>query len=154
MKQTLVVKTEVGTFTRTTARTYNFIIVAKGIKHERLEARRLAEIKQVEKHLAECEHALATGEPGMELRKDPVARAFDLKCHQGWLQDKQYERWVASAKQDLRSLKLQGPITQDKGTWACHAWSSRIDLARKVADQLAPTYRDVRIFTLDGQPVR
>jgi len=46
-KQKLTVTTDAGTFTRTTARTYTHIVVAKGARHEVAEARRQANLQSL-----------------------------------------------------------------------------------------------------------
>jgi len=168
MAKKLVVKTDVGTFTRSTDRTYTHLVVVKGYRLERLEAARLAEIQTLSKERAKYEAAL---EGRIDVRNHPVAKAWDIECHERNLRDGDYPKWIASCTERINALKAAGPVTKDgndwsdfnpryKGhgtepVWAVLGWNGRLDLALKLADsKQADAFRDVRVYALDGTRVR
>jgi hypothetical protein len=148
-KQKLTVKTDVGTFTRSTNRTYAYIVVAKGERAEVLEAGRLEAIKHAKAQAAKYRRVLATGQSDDIRRDHPVSMAFDLKCHAEYLADGSYAKWAEGSEATAAKLEADGPITEDAGDWSCVCWNSRLDLAVKEAAKLE-RYRHVRIYDVDS----
>lgn len=145
-KQKLTVKTDIGTFTRSTARSYEAIVVAKGEKAEALESERLGRIKEAKKEAAKYRRILASGQPE-DVRDHPVSRAFDLEMHAKFLADGSYAKWIGQLDAEVAKLEALGQITQDAGDWFCHGWSGRLDLAVKEAgSSRLSRYRSVRIY--------
>jgi hypothetical protein len=135
----LKVITDVGTFTRTTERTYTHIVVVKGYRAEKLEASRLH-------HIKDCKQSLE------RYKADPA-----------------YARYIPECEAELATLEARGPITKDGDHWGdfrgltsdtpqwhVHGWTGRLDLARKLyATEGASRYRDVRIYDVaTGKQVR
>jgi hypothetical protein len=149
-KQTLTVATEVGTFTRTTARTYAFVVVVKGERAEYLESIRVADLAAKRRELARCQHVLATG-------VDPQARKgsqWDLDCTAKFLAEGRYEKWVAEYTKEIAEIEARGPITEDAhdDKFGAFGWCGRLDLAIKLAEtKQAQTFRHVRIYDMDGK---
>lgn len=142
MPTKLTVTTEVGTFTRTTDRTYTHLVVAAGRKHEILEQNRLAEIE----HSRKMAKLYAQG-LGSDRR--PI--------HPRYIEDGSRDRWVNEYEAAADRLEAQGPITEDQGTdFGVLGWAGRLDLAVNVANStMARRYRDVRIYDVaTGQRVR
>jgi hypothetical protein len=121
MKNTLTVTTEHGTFTRTTARTYAFVVAFRAERHDYIE-------------------------------RDEVY--YQNKLRQPGLSEREQHYYAAALVQRAQEhidsdIDANEPFGE-KST----VWSSRLDLARKEATKLRERFRDVRIFTLDGQEVR
>lgn len=155
MPTKLIVKTELGTFTRTTARTYSHIVVVAGYRAELREAERLGGIARAREEAARYRRAVETNTPD-DLRRDPIARAFDLKCHAKWMADGSYQKWAESCDREAAILEAKGPITTDDDkNPGVLGWCGRLDLARKLAaGREAVRYRTVRIFDVaTGQAV-
>lgn len=144
MAKKLTVKTDIGTFTRTTARSYEAIVVVKGERAEQLEAERIAGIKHAKEQAERYRGILATGQPD-NVREH--ARDFDLECHRTFMADGSYAKWAEQEAATAARLEAQGPITEDAGDWFCHGWSGRLDLAVKEASSSRLSrYRSVRIY--------
>jgi len=173
-KNKLTVKTDVGTFTRTTARTYTHVVVAKGYRAEILEASRLAAIAEAKRQVAEYSRIVETNDPTIGARKverdgNSVARDWDIKCHTEFIADGSYAKWLANSKAEAARLEALGPITADANswgdfgrhtstgepaTWQVLGWCGRADLAGKLADSKeASKFRDVRVYAVDGTRV-
>lgn len=143
-KTKLTVKTDIGTFTRSTARSYEALVVAKGERSEQLEAERIAGIKHAQAEAARYRRILETGQPD---RVRDHARAFDLECHATYMADGSYAKWAEQEAATAARLEAQGTITEDAGDWFCAGWSGRLDLAVKEASSSRLTrYRSVRIY--------
>jgi hypothetical protein len=141
-KTKLTVKTDVGTFTRTTARTYTHVVVAKGVRHELLEAERLAALASARKLVAEYAAVVA-----------------GLRAPLGGLGRDRYTDYLASEEARLAKLEATGPITEDHGTkWVVLGWCGRPDLAAKKVNETgrvhyydsAARFREARAYALDG----
>lgn len=142
-KTRLTVKTELGTFTRTTARTYSHVVVVDNERAEVLESERLRRIAEQRVYLKKYE--LGAGGIAQDVR--PLSREFDLKCHAEYLADGSYTRWIAGANETIAKLEATGPITADVPGAGVIGWAGRLDLARKLATSaLATRYRTVKIF--------
>jgi hypothetical protein len=156
-KTKLEVKTEHGTFTRTTARTYTHLVIAKGYRAEKIEASRLFEITEARKDATRYRKVIAQGH-------DPQ---FPNSAE--WLAEGKYAQWAEEADQRAARLEAVGPITADLDNWGLHdanlastptwgvlGWCGRLDLARKLADtDGASRYRTVHIIDVaTGQVVR
>jgi hypothetical protein len=157
-KTTLTVTTAIGTFTRTTARTYTHIVLVAGYKHEVAEARRQEDLKSQLAQAAKYRRILA-GEKNIDIRTDhPVSEAFDRECQAQYLADGSYAKWAEKCEEAAALIIAGGPITQDGGpnSFGIIGWCGRIDLARKLANgDIARTYRTVKIFDVaTGQEVR
>jgi hypothetical protein len=147
-KQKLTVKTDVGTFTRSTDRVYAYIVVAKGERSEKLEAERLSAIKHAKEQAARYRRILASGQPD-DVRAH--ARDFDLKCHAEFMADGSYAKWAEQHEATAAELEAQSPITEDAGDWFCASWNGRLDLAIKEASSSRlERYRHVRIYDVDS----
>lgn len=133
----LTVTTPEGTFTRQTARTYTHLVITRGYRAELLEAKRLQEIPYFRK--------LARNyRKGLDGYGTPARTPQD-----------QLNTWADEYDQRAADLEAKGPITQDHDRgWGLAGWCGRLDLAVKLADQEAKTYRQVKIYRVaDGQLV-
>lgn len=147
-KQKLTVKTDVGTFTRSTDRTYAYIVVAKGERAEKLEAERLAGIAHAKEQADRYSRILASGQPD-DIREH--ARDFDMKMHAQFMADGSYAKWAEQEAATAARLEAQGAITEDAGDWFCHSWCGRLDLAIKEASSSRlERFRHVRIYDVDS----
>jgi hypothetical protein len=155
-KQKLTVTTDAGTFTRTTARTYTHIVVAKGVRAELLEARRLRDLASARKNAAEYQDAHDNGTLYDARPAGTVGGDWDRECHAAFRAEGKYAGWAQDARERAAKHEARGVITADEGdTFIILGWAGRADLAAKVAvTELARDYRDVRIYALDGTRVR
>jgi len=141
-KQTkLTVTSPLGTFTRTTVRTYSHLVVVKGERFELLEARRLRNIAYSQKMAADYR---ATHTRGFD-PKD--ASDFSREHTAERIADGSYLTWAEELDTEIAALVARGPYTEDTGdTWLALGWCGRLDLARKLAvTEQASTYRHVAI---------
>ena len=140
------VATEVGTFTRETARTYTHIVVAGGRRRKAhvVERHYLYELKQARENLAYVEAQLAgTRELNRwETREDVEGHCERLKAQVAQLE----------APGALEALKAGAALA---GFWVL-GWCGRLDLALKLASSSeAQHYQDVRVYAVaDGARVR
>lgn len=129
----LTVTTDVGTFTRRTARTYTHIVLVKDVRAEVLAADRFQELTSTHRELNA--YRAGTGTDG---------RPLDPK----WIESGKVAGWITDLEAKLAQLEAQGNITQDQPTdWTVYAWCGRRDLADKQfeTEQLA-RYRHVRLY--------
>lgn len=150
-KQKLVVKTDVGTFTRTTARTYSNIVVTNAYRAEWLEGQRVACLADTRALVARYKKTLQTG-VGHDDRNE-FHRQFTARC----IADGSYVKWLAEKEAQLVRLEDQGKIVEDQDTpWEVLGWTGRLDLARKLASTSdAAIFRTVRIYdTTTGLEVK
>jgi len=146
----LTVKTDVGTFTRKTVRTYSHIVVVKGERKEQLERSRLAGIANERKTAARYEQTIATGidpQDRVQAHRDSTAR---------WIADGSLATWAQEARARADAAEAAGPVTADRGDdFSVLGWTGRLDLALKLAGtEQALNYRHVRIYAVDGTQVR
>ncbi len=162
MKAKLAVRTPFGTFTRTTARAYKFLTISTGISAATFEARYQRELASDQKYLAEYQQVLAAlraaGKPfakrldGTSIAEANYMRAHNLpKGHIEFYDVKpdgydgigmwSVEEWEKFAN-DIRKTMATNPTRRDKAIAEEQAkgyrdiqWSSRLELARKYADQ-------------------
>lgn len=168
MPTKLTVTTEFGTFKRSTVRVYTHLVIVQGYKAERIEASRLAGIKENQKTLAKYRQTVATGISPDWRQAGTISGDWDRKCTAEALADGSYAGYVANVEAELTRLEAIGPITQDLNTWGLDAanlastpaflvagWCGRLDLARKLAAKQAESYRLVAIIDVaTGQVVR
>jgi len=149
-KQKLTVTTDAGTFTRTTARTYTHIVVAKGARHEVAEARRQANLQSLRDIVARYRKTLVTGVDPTD--RNEYHRAQTARS----IADGSYATWIPEYDARIAAAEAVAPITEDIGTtFGLVGWCGRADLAVKLANtEGAQEYRDVRIYALDGTRVR
>jgi hypothetical protein len=156
-KTALVVTSPLGTFTRSTARTYTYLVVVKGYPAERLEASRLAQIAAAQGRLALYLRTVATGQ--CQDARPGTAGDWDRECTARHLADGSFQQWIAENRAEIARLTARGPITQDAEGWSLSdenlastpawdvaGWCGRFDLAAKLA--ATPTlqaYREVAI---------
>lgn len=143
----LTVKTDVGTFTRTTARTYTHLVVAKGVRHEILEAERLTKLQSLTNERARYAATILSG-------IDPQHPEHVAD----WLAAGLYAKWVAGLNERIAAIAT--PITEDRGTsWDVLGWCGRPDLAFRKATEKgrvhyydsASRHREVRVYAVaDG----
>lgn len=157
-KTKLTVTSAYGTFTRTTARTYSHLVIAKGYMAERLEANRLAAISEATKTLAKYRSTVATGIDPDARPAGTVGGNWDRECTARYLAEGKYTGWIADTEAELARLIAMGPITDDRDhyclngtngppTWFVLGWNGRLDLARKLASSTeASRYRNVVIL--------
>lgn len=160
----LTVQTEVGTFTRETARTYTHLVVARGYRAEVVEARRLETIASERKLADGYRNVVALGH-------DPSDRTeFSRQCTAENLANGDYLRWIAAAEATVARLEAHGSVVRDLDgwdltvenlaseatTWRVVGWCGRRDLADKlVASRDCQILVDVRVFAVaDGSRVR
>jgi hypothetical protein len=155
-KQKLTVTTDAGTFTRTTARTYTHIVVAKGLRSEVLEARRLRDLAQARKEAREYQDTHDNGTLYNARPAGTIGGDWDRECNAKFRAEGRYAEWAQNARDRVASHEARGPITADEGdTFGILGWAGRADLAAKVAvTENARDYRDVRVYALDGTRVR
>lgn len=140
----LTVTTEVGTFTRTTARTYEYIVVSKGLKESYLRAR--------------GEESLAYNrklETRYQAVVDGKTTQYDGRPIAAW-QMPEFPGYLAGVQDEIRTHaeRLAKDIADNQAhAFFVQGWAGRLDLARKVADKLS-IYMDVRIYSLAGERVR
>ena len=144
-KQTkLAVISDLGTFTRTTARTYTHLVVVKGLKHEGRERQRRHTINTLTEELAEYRLTVATG----VCQKPRAGQSgdWDRKCTAQFLAEGLYTEWIANAEARLASPELTTPITEDgAGDYDAIGWCGRLDLAAKLF-ATADAYRHAAII--------
>lgn len=163
-KTKLTVQTEVGTFTRTTVRTYTHLVVARGYRASMIEAYRLATIASERKQAANYRETVRLG-------YNPKDNSpFSRQCTVEHLADGSYLKWIASCDALIARLEAHGPVTRDLDnwgldeanlaseatTWRVVGWCGRLDLAQKlVASRDCGNLVDVRVFSVaDGSRVR
>ncbi len=138
-KTTYRVETPHGTITRTTNRTYAYVVVARAYRKDLILAQHQFTIVQLPKDrayilgkLAEIEAGQVDGYTTAGQRREQLAQV-----------DAQIAGTDDALAADLAKsdAALTAPFDGKSG-----AWSSRLDLARKEAARLADHYRDVRIF--------
>jgi len=147
----LTVVTDVGTFTRQTARTYTHIVVVKDKRHEVLEAQRVAEMASCRKYAASYRETVRTG-----VSKDDRTD-WHREHTTARIADGSFAKWIEQYDAEAAALEARGPVTADGETpWEVLSWCGRLDLARKeYASKSASYYRHVRIYDVaTGQQVR
>jgi hypothetical protein len=162
-KQKLTVKTEYGTFTRTTARAYKFLVISCGTDESYIrnyEARQLkSAVACFEEYSAAYELAQATGKKVRtagnsvnDIRKygrENIGKAFVAADDETgydaigawtateWKKYVDGERAIIAAASEKLEQRLAAnrAIIENK-TYTAHGWSSRYDLAVKAAEQV------------------
>lgn len=134
----LTVRTEVGTFSRRTARDYRFVVVSRGLCQKALDA-------GFARRLALCEK-------NVSFWKGICDRSgYWAVEHQG--QDGTNGQRLTEARERLSDALSAGP-ERERETFGVLGWASRIDLAAYAVSQAqAKGYADVRIYDLDGARV-
>lgn len=157
-KPTLTVTTDIGTFTRQTARTYTHVVVAKGYRAELIESYRQAEIKRTTKDLATYRLTVATGQ--CQDARPGASGNWDREMTAQHLADGSYARYIADAEAELARLTAMQPITEDRPSWGVSdanlaatpawfalGWCGRLNLAATLAkSNEASRYRNVRVY--------
>lgn len=140
----ITVTTEVGTFTRETARTYTHIVVAGGRKAHVVEGYYMRNLATAREGLAYTEAQMAGTRQinRWETREDVKASCERLKAQVAQLE----------APGALEALKAEAVLA---GFWVL-GWCGRLDLASKLASSReAQYYQDVRVYAVaDGARVR
>lgn len=146
-KTKLTVRTDIGTFTRTTARSYSHVIVIKGRRSDWLERNRLRELENMREQATRYRRALETGEYQLGPHDRSVATPWALECHARYLADGSYQKWADDCAAAAAKLEAEGPITEDSGDWGVWGWAGRLDLAvKEAATSRLEHYRHVRIY--------
>jgi hypothetical protein len=142
-KQTFVVVTPHGTLTRTTARAYAFVVVARGDRKTCIRRRNASDVEATISNRAYYLELIAELERGHK-RYDHVEMSIDeeranLAAADAFLAG----GWEGALCEALNAsdAALLAPFAATSGVW-----SSRLDLARREFDKLAAHYRDVRVF--------
>lgn len=145
-KPTLKVITEFGTFTRQTARKYTHLVIVKGHKAERLEARRLEAIANGKARISKYRRTIETGE--CQDARPGKAGEWDRKCTADFLASGEMAQFLAGEEARVAELEAQGVITEDQGqTWTVLGWCGRLQLARNLANSSqASLFRHVEII--------
>lgn len=127
-KTKLSVKSDLGTFTRTTDRPYAFIVATRETAAwlEEQRAQRVAYATDSVKYHTEL---LATAE-----RREEHGHVWLFQAGKAYSSST-----VEGAERDLRRAQdvvdnRQQPIVDDAQAWGAFQWSSRLDLARKTAN--------------------
>jgi len=159
----LTVATEVGTFTRTTVRTYTHLVVAGPTRAEVLEARRQEQMAESRREIAEY------GAPGAVINHIAAERARVTRNGMSpaqvdeWMAriahlhtDETFAGYAADAAATLARLEQEGPVTVDRDAPGVLGWCGRLDLAMKLAaTEQANPYRWVRVVDVTtGETVR
>lgn len=147
MPTKLNVVTPLGTFTRSTVRTYTHLVVVKGFRAERREASRVTEIANLRKEVAKYRRTVETGVDPTDDRVQ--SRDFTARS----LANGSYAKWILDTDASIAKLEAQGPITEDGDTfcggtpsWNVLGWCGRLDLAGKLAaSKEADRYRHVAV---------
>ena len=140
----LTVTSTLGTFTRTTARTYTHLVVVKGYRAEVREAQRQANLANAKKTVAEYRLVVATGV--CQNARPGTAGDWDRKCTAQFLAEGIYTKLIATLDAKLADPVLNTPITKDDaGDYGVIGWCGRLDLADKLVDQQGH-YRHVAII--------
>jgi hypothetical protein len=147
MKKVLTVQTPFGPITRTTDKTtYAYIVCARGESPSYLTRWHAHYVAQILDGVAYRERQLAGTEKVYDFETREQIAAQLVECRE-WLANADQ---ILSAKLSAADRELVAPFVSVGTTW-----SSRLPLARKRAEQLRDTYRDVRIFDVaTGQEVR
>jgi hypothetical protein len=137
-KLTLSVVTPVGTFTRTTARTYTHVVVVGGHKAALREARRLEDIASARASARRYREVIATN--------GASAQPFERSIVREALADGSYVKWAEKAEALAATLEAS-PITVD-GEPGVIGWCGRPDLAAKLAgkERASGMWVWVRVF--------
>jgi hypothetical protein len=144
-KTTLVVVTPVGTFTRTTARTYSHVVTVSHYRAELREQQRLAALANAKRQLARYLRTIETGQ--CQDARPGASGDWDRECTAKFLADGSYTEFVASTRATIADLESQGVITEDAHpTPGVIGWCGRLDLALKLAATERASYRHVQIF--------
>jgi hypothetical protein len=146
-KTTLTVTTPHGTFTRETNRPYAYIVVARGSRLDYLTRNNQGEVVNATKNLAYERQCLAELEGGFVryewngTREAQIANAQEcIAANLAFLAPGAAQAKLA-AEIAASDARLLAPFSEKGGQW-----SSRLDLAIRVANDMATTCRDVRIF--------
>lgn len=136
MKTKLTVKTDVGTFTRTTARTYGFVVVGVGANDAYFERMRAFELTMLAENIAYEQRQL-----------DGAEKIYDWETRETIAENIAANR-ARIANIDAEVAARRARMTPPKAV----CWTSRIDLARKAAaNHYKGSHRaDVRIYDLTG----
>lgn len=145
-KTLLTVKTDYGTFTRTTARTYAFVIAVRALRPSLLIANREGERKQLVKDIEHYTDVVTTGMVPAEYRSLPLDNYKEYLEHAtdrlNTLDDRHHEQWLQNKRE--ATLNMEGV-----------AWSATLHNADAAARKLAERFNEVRIFdTTTGALVR
>lgn len=140
MPKLLTVTTDVGTFSRETARPYTHVVVISQRRAEVLEARRREDLASTRREV------------------DAYRRGVDTQgnsLQQRWFDQGKVAEWIADLDARVARLEAQGPITTDEPlTWGTSNWASRRDLADEYAAALTE-FRHVRVYEVaTGRCVR
>jgi hypothetical protein len=146
-KPTLTVTTPMGTVTRSTARPYQFVVLARAERLDYLERTREGGRTRIQQDIARYARVVET----QQLPKGYESLSLADYAND-YLPHAQQELAGLDAKMDARVADshrdLETPVARTSGVW-----SSRLDLARKEAAKLSELYREVRIYSLDGAEV-
>lgn len=139
------VVTEVGTFTRTTARSYSHIVVVGPVRAAYLERRRQ---EQMAAAADDAVRYAKIAETGVNPRMSKSPSEHDVLCHEKFLSDGSYMLWSRQAEASLASLTEKGEITASEGAPAAYGWCGRLELARRQRASVAAQgiYEWVRVF--------
>lgn len=155
-KATLVVVTPVGTFKRSTARTYTHLVVVGPKRAEWLEEKRVAKIASRRKSVAKHEAAIAdNGAAELAAERARVIRnGLAVVDADKWIAQIAYIHeapaqieYRDAALAEIATLEAKGTITADEGAPEVLGWCGRLDLARKLANtEQATPHRFVHIY--------
>jgi hypothetical protein len=152
MAKKITVNTEVGTFTRQTARTYQAIVVVNGHSESRIDATLTAE-QQMLKSEVRYWSAIVNGRRPAPMNYNVPAletvRPFTVEEISGFLK-KNLDRLAAIEDGSERARRIEAAKAQE---FFALCWCGRIDLARREAAREAGKFLDVRIYALDGTRV-
>jgi hypothetical protein len=132
-KPRLVIKTDVGTFTRQTSNPYTHVVVVGPVRASWAEAERLASIDYWTRQAAWITLDLA--DPS---RRDRYQTVEGLQSN------------LAHAQASLAALPTT-PITTDQGAPAAYSYHRRLRLAQLQADKVSlERFTWVRVYAVDG----
>lgn len=144
-KGKLSVTTEVGIFSRRTDRPYKFVIVARGLRANVVERRHKQTVANAKDAITYYEKKLAT---------EPEKEFYSRIKHEGVLLTGRQtaEFYLTQSREivanDARDLAAKFAAAAAEG-FSAPSWSSRLDLAKKAALDLAEYNEDVRVYDVE-----
>lgn len=120
-KRAYNVVTEFGTFTRTSAREYKYLVISRGCTLKTLLKTHAAEVAETKRAYEKYNAVVTSGVVPAE--------------YSSWATIEWYAKTAAEMAAKLVELETE-PAPVEKTTFSSHQWSSRLDLAVREANSL------------------
>lgn len=151
----ITVTTAVGTFSRQTARGYQFVLVANGRSEWWIDQNIAYELPTARENVAYFRGMLSGAKP-RAMNYNVAAAAgeqphpyTDAECATHLAKDEALLAALEDGSERARRLSVA-----EAAPYAVLSWCSRLDLARKEAARWSSHFRSVRIFSIAGDEVR